>query len=53
MYSDLMIDTATPERLRHLSQLHQRVALVHPQAAPATTSTGQQRVAHQDNIHED
>ena len=34
MYTDLMIDTATPERLRHLSQLHHRVALVHPNAAP-------------------
>ncbi len=34
MYTDLMIDTATPERLRHLSQLHERAALVHPHAAP-------------------
>ncbi len=34
MYTDLMIDTATPERLRHLSQLHHRVADVHPIAAP-------------------
>lgn len=34
MYTDLMIDTATSERLRHLSQLHHRVAHVHPTAAP-------------------
>lgn len=34
MYTDLMIDTATPERLRHLSQLHYRAAHVHPTAAP-------------------
>ena len=34
MYTDLMIDTATPERRRHLSQLHHRVAHVHPTAAP-------------------
>ncbi len=34
MYTDLMIDSATPERLRHLSQLHERAALVHPHAAP-------------------
>ena len=34
MYTDVMLDTATPERLRHLSQLHERVALVHPKAAP-------------------
>ena len=33
MYTDLMIDTATPVRLRHLSQLHERAALVHPHAA--------------------
>ena len=30
MYTDQMLDTASPERLRHLSQLHERHALVHP-----------------------
>ncbi|MBI4531566.1 MAG: phytanoyl-CoA dioxygenase family protein [Candidatus Latescibacteria bacterium] len=30
MYTDLMLDTAGPERLRHLAQLHERHALVHP-----------------------
>ena len=30
MYTDLMLETATPERLRHLTQLHERHALVHP-----------------------
>ena len=34
MYTDVMLDTATPERLRHLAQLHERVALVHSKAAP-------------------
>ncbi len=31
MYTDLMLDTADSERLRHLAQLHERHALVHPQ----------------------
>ena len=31
MYTDLMLDTATSDRLRHLGQLHERHALVHPQ----------------------
>ena len=30
MYTDLMLETASPERLRHLAQLHERHALVHP-----------------------
>lgn len=30
MYTDLMLDTATAPRLRHLAQLHERHALVHP-----------------------
>ncbi len=30
MYTDIMLDTASPERLRHLAQLHERHALVHP-----------------------
>ena len=34
MYTDVMLDTATPERIRHLSQLHERVAQVHSKAAP-------------------
>ena len=31
MYTDLMIDTAPPERLVHLQQLFERHALVHPE----------------------
>ncbi|MCZ6680946.1 MAG: phytanoyl-CoA dioxygenase family protein [Candidatus Poribacteria bacterium] len=31
MYTDLMLDTATPDRLHLLAQLHERHALVHPQ----------------------
>lgn len=30
MYTDIMLDTARPERLRHLTQLHERHALVFP-----------------------
>ena len=30
MYTELMLETASPERLRHLAQLHERHALVHP-----------------------
>ena len=30
MYTDIILDTATPERLRHLEQCHERHALVHP-----------------------
>ena len=30
MYTDLMLDTASADRLRHLGQLHERHALVHP-----------------------
>ena len=30
MYTDLTIDTATPERLRHMTQFHKRHAVVHP-----------------------
>ena len=31
MYADPILDTATSARLRHLAQLHERHALVHPQ----------------------
>ena len=30
MYTDLTIDTATPERLKHMTQFHERHAVVHP-----------------------
>ena len=30
MYTDLMLDTASPQRMRHLAQLHVRHGVVHP-----------------------
>ena len=30
MYTDIILDTAPPERLKHLEQCHERHALVHP-----------------------